>query len=609
MRNFIFSVSGMPKKPGSFRYFKTMRSIVLFFILFLALYFSPVDHTALDSRYTILLTETILERNTFQLDASFQKPLDPARYDDIQDNGYPYQVEQYKGHIYYIYPPGTSLLLIPIVPWLNLLKMKSHWPDWSHDPRADKKMQMLLAALFMALWGCVFFRMACRILPLGWSIPAAFAAVFTTPVWSHASRALWNETPGILLLLLTIEILMNLEMNPEKRLSRLQAAILATLCAWMYFVRPTYSLYIVTITIFLILRHRRNLWIYLATGIAWGVLFLIYSRSLFGVWLPSYYNRGNILNLAHLLVNFYPVLFSPSRGLFVFMPQLLWILAVIFFYYKYIPHRPLVWIALASIMLQVLLVMLWRTWWGTGYGPRLLSSIIPWVGVLGILCAAGLRNAWMILPVSRRRRRVWIISGAALLGLGLFIHSRGALSRAAWEWNFKPRSINIQPWRGLMWRYPQFMAGLIKPPLPGKFPELPEGGEIRMGDGFAGDYLRYGWALSEGFQRWNEGKSSELIFSSRDRTYRTLEITGRPYLGFGLLPLQRVRISLNGRFLGELQFDEDRDYRVSVSIPEGIITDKNILYFEFPDAVSPGKIQGSDDVRFLAFAFHALKLR
>jgi hypothetical protein len=160
-----------------------------------------------------------------------------------------------------------------------------------------------------------------------------------------------------------------------------------------------------------------------------------------------------------------------------------------------------------------------------------------------------------------------------------------------------------------MWSYPQFMAGLIKPPLPDKFPDLPGAGEIRMGDGTAGDYLRYGWALSEGFQRWNEGKSAELIFSSQDRTYRTLEITGRPYLGFGLLPLQRMRISLNGRFLGELQFEEDRDYSVSVSLPEGILTERNILYFEFPDAVSPKKIQGADDVRVLSFTFHAVRFR
>lgn len=600
----------MQKKLEFYRYFNKMRLIVLFCILFRAFYYSPVDHTDLDARYTILLTETILERNTFQLDASFQKPLDPYRYEFLQDNGYPYQVEPIKGHIYYRYPPGTSLLLLPIVPWMNLLKMKSHWPDWSHDPMTDKKMQLLLAALFMGLWGCVFFRISRRILPSGWSLFATAAAVFTTPVWSHTSRALWNETPGILLLLLTIEILIKLETNPEKRLSRLQAAILATLCAWMYFVRPTYCLYIVTITIFLFLRHRRNLWIYFITGGVWGVIFLIYSRSLFGAWLPPYYEQGNILKPANLLINFYPVLFSPSRGLFVFMPHLLWILAVIFFYYKYIPHRPLVWIAIASIMLQVLLVMLWRRLWGgSGYGPRLLSSIIPWVVFLGISCVAGLRTAWENHPVSRTRKRLWIITGAILLSLGLFIHGRGALSRATWEWNFKPRSINLQPWRGLMWSYPQFMAGLIKPPVPDKFLELPTGGKIRMSDGIAGDYLRYGWAISEGFQRWNDGKSAELIFSAGNQTYRTLEITGRPYLGYGLLPLQRVRISLNGRFLGELQFDEDRDYSVSVSLPEGILTERNILYFEFPDADSPRKIQGADDVRILAFTFHTIQFR
>jgi hypothetical protein len=593
----------------SFRYRETVRFIILFSIFFAALYFSPVDHTALDARYTILLTETILERNTFQLDASFRKPLDPSRYIDIQGNGYPYQVEPVNGHIYYSYPPGTSLLLLPVVPWLNLFKMKSHWPDWTHDPKADKKMQLILAAMFMALWGCVFFRMSRIMLPLGWSIAAAFAAVFTTPVWSHTSRALWNECPGILLLLLTMEILVKLEMNPEKRLSRFQAVILATLCAWMYFVRPTYSLYIITITVFLLLRHRRNLWIYFATGAAWGMLFLIYSRSLFGAWLPPYYERGNILRLSHLFEHFYPVLFSPSRGLFVFMPQLLWILAVIFFYYKHIPHRPLVWISLSSIMLQVVLAMLWRTWWGTGYGPRLLSSVIPWVGLLGILCVAGLYHAWNVIPVSPGKKNAWIATGALILVLALFIHARGALSRATWEWNFVPRGVVHQPSRALTWRYPQFMAGLTKPPLPDRFPKLPQGGEIKMGDGIVADYLRYGWALSEGFQRWNDGTSAELIFDAENRMYRKLEITGRPYLGYGLLPIQRVRISLNRRFLDELLFEEDRDSTATLSIPKGILTERNILSFEFPDAASPRKIQGTDDVRILGFAFHTLEFR
>ena len=51
-------------------------------------------------------------------------------------------------------------------------------------------------------------------------------------------------------------------------------------------------------------------------------------------------------------------------------------------------------LALSIVILQILIVSLWPTWWGGySYGPRLIADALPWMALLAILGLAALRHA------------------------------------------------------------------------------------------------------------------------------------------------------------------------------------------------------------------------
>ena len=205
------------------------RQPALFIFLWAVFYFSPVDQLN-DSHYSLLLSETLIEKRTFQLDNSFEELLyrdhNPA-YEHLE---WPYQIHQFEGHAYYWYPPGSSILAIPYVWLMNRFEVEAHHSDWSYNIAGEIKLERLLAALLMAALGCLFYHTFSRLLPKRWSLALALIAALGTPVWSTASRAAWSSTWGILFLQLIIDQLVAL--HHGKR--RLNPILLGTLTAWLW---------------------------------------------------------------------------------------------------------------------------------------------------------------------------------------------------------------------------------------------------------------------------------------------------------------------------------------------------------------------------------------
>src|SRR4029453_1968034 len=145
-----------------------------------------------------------------------------------------------------------------------------------------------LAALLMALLAVIFLRTALLLLPPRWSWIVALAGALGTQVWSTASRVLWSDTFLTLILGAAVWLLVLHETGRR----RMSAPLLATLLAWGYFCRPTASLAIVAVTLYLVRYHQELVGSYLATGAVWIVVFVTYSWLTFGTLLPPYYRTG-----------------------------------------------------------------------------------------------------------------------------------------------------------------------------------------------------------------------------------------------------------------------------------------------------------------------------
>lgn len=118
---------------------------------------SPV-RPAGDSHYSMLLSENVLRRGHFHLDEYFTPlPLEPSRYPTLNATGYPYQVEIVGRHVYYRYPPGSSLLSMPLVATMNAVGVSAVAPDGGYERRGEGLIQGAVATLLMAALAVVFF--------------------------------------------------------------------------------------------------------------------------------------------------------------------------------------------------------------------------------------------------------------------------------------------------------------------------------------------------------------------------------------------------------------------------------------------------------------------
>jgi hypothetical protein len=128
-------------------------------------------------------------------------------------------------------------------------------------------------------------------------------------------------------------------------------------------VRPAAVVPIVVVTAYILILRRELFLSYALTGLAWLALFVVYSYYHFGQLLPNYYRLGNELSARAFGVGLLGNLISPSRGVLVFVPFLLFVAYLLTRYWRYVSRRLAI-LALAAILLHVVLVSSFPIRWG-----------------------------------------------------------------------------------------------------------------------------------------------------------------------------------------------------------------------------------------------------
>jgi len=422
--------------------------IALFAVSYSVFILSPVQQPA-DSLYSMMVSQSLLRHGTFALDDYRFPALKPVQDKKYTSNTSIYHLELIDGHVYYYYGPGNSVLSAPFVALMNALGLDAADATGAHDLTSEMKIQTRLASLLMALLTVLFFLTARLILPLKWSLAVAVFGAFGTQVWSTATRALWAHTWMIFLL----GIILLMLVAHETKGTRLRPIVLATLLSWMFFVRPTAIVPIIVITAYTLIYKRELFVTYAITGVVWLAVFFAYSYYNFGQLVPNYYRLGNNLSARALSVGLLGNLVSPSRGVLVFVPFLLFVAYLLIRYRSYVSTRLTI-LGLAAIVLNWILVSSFPIWWGGfSFGPRLLTDVVPWFVLLTIIAL----KAALTSP-RRTLGRAEFVAGALLLALSIGINGRGAVSEATAYWNVRPQSVDDHPERLWDWRNPQFLA-------------------------------------------------------------------------------------------------------------------------------------------------------
>jgi hypothetical protein len=572
---------------------------LIFATALLVFWFSPV-HQVSDSKYSMLVSQCLLYHRSFALD-HYQVPrLEPFQREDYLMNGDIYQLEIAGGHIYYFFPPGSAVLSAPYVALANAYGLNAAFPDGTYNHQGEIDIESGLAAVLMAALACIFFYTSRLVLPLSWSIVIALGGAFGTQVWSTASRSMWSHTWGILLLGIVLYMLLAQAAGRH----RLRPVILATLLSWLYFVRPSNSIFIAAISVYIFLYYRRLLVPYIITGALWLTVFVFYSWQHFGRTLPNYY-RANRLKFDAFPVAFPGNLISPARGLLVYVPVLLFIAFLLARYWRWRPFPRLIWLALIIVFVNLIVISGFPHWWGgASFGPRFSTDAVPWFVLLAILSVKAMlvwreQHSGAAAPLS------WTIQltvGAVLLALSIFINGRGALSINTWKWNEEPKDVVLVQKKLWDWRQPQFLAGMVRPPLDRDYPLIETETRIDFTKPEADKYLWYGWSGAEPRLRWTDADEAALVFALKQIDDVSLKIRLSPFVPRGVHQQQRFNLDLNGHRIQTLLLNEERPYDISLTLPKNLLRRENVLTIGLPDAASPESLKLSIDQRPLGVA-------
>jgi hypothetical protein len=221
------------------------------------------------------------------------------------------------------------------------------------------------------------------------SAAVALAFGFGTSVWSTASQALWQQTPSLLFQLIGTWFLLR-----GRRKGAAAVAPGALFFSAATVARMNDGLAALLFTLYVLIEYRAALWRWIAWAIPPALLTLIYNALYNGSPFVFGYQEGFAQTMAWLRVDgIIGLLLSPSRGLFVYSPFLIFAIygarlarrdaARLFYFF-----------ATFIFVLSVYLLSMFQNWdGGWNYGPRLLVDALPYIALLLIPVLSRLRGA------------------------------------------------------------------------------------------------------------------------------------------------------------------------------------------------------------------------
>jgi hypothetical protein len=419
-----------------------VQCVVLFLFTFIIFLISPI-RTSFDSRWSIHTSMSLLKGNWGRLDD----------YSEVLRKENFYQIIWPDGHPHTTYPVGVSLLAAPFV---SLISRANPALDERLKGEIPDRLEAGIASFYAALGVVLVFLFANEITsnrPLAALVALIFS--FCTPLWSTASRALWQHGPLIFVYCAILFMLMKVE-HRERVLP-----FLAIPLALAYVTRPTAALVVFWISFFVLVRHARVFLAYSLLGMAALLPWFVYNEHIYGSLLPPYYRGASTYTLA-ISSTFGEALmghlFSPARGLIIYSPVFVFSFWGMVLALRDPSRRFLNMVLIGIILSHWVLVSALSNWWGgSSYGPRLMADIIPFLCYFLIYALVELRK-----QSSSRFSRSTLV-GVFLIAVvfSAFTHYRGAFSWSVYEWNFKPTNIDRDYKKRLWdWRDPPFLRGL-----------------------------------------------------------------------------------------------------------------------------------------------------
>ncbi len=336
--------------------------LFVFSAVFFAHVLSPVI-TSWDSDFAHCVIMSILKQGDTNLD----------EYESIlkREPNMKYSYQYINGHYYWLYPIGTPLIAVPVCVIYKYIAPVLFPKIW----KIPHFLQLFIASFIVALAALFIYLTAyfsTGNAVISFLLVTIFA--FCTSAWSIASRALWQHGPSMLMLSLALFLIISAKKNP--RLIKYAGLPLA----FSYLIRPTNAISIVLLTLFVFLEYRRYFIPYLLWSLLIFVPFVLYTLNINNSFLSMYYvpshNFGVCRNFGVGLAGH---LFSPSRGILIFSPILLFSLYGMFLKLSARKVERLDLFLVSIIFIHWIVISYYPDWTGGfSVGNRYFSDMMPY---------------------------------------------------------------------------------------------------------------------------------------------------------------------------------------------------------------------------------------
>ncbi len=413
------------------------------------------------------------------------------------------------GHIISLYPVVVPVLIAPLyLPAVGYLHLRG-WTDGRLDHVA-RVMEKLSASLVAALSASLLYLLLRRRAAAPIALLLTLAYAFGTTTWVISSQALWQHGMAELLVIGALLFLT----APCTAPRALAAGLLIGLIAAN---RPPDAILAAALGAYGLFWAGRRAALLVAAAAVPAGLVLLYNLGVAGHFAGGYGLAGEASFLQHdLLSGLGGLLFSPTRGLFVFSPFLLFLALI----WRYLPRdRGLTLAMSAGVVLQVLLYAKadWRA--GISWGPRFLTDLLPLL-------------VWMLVPVVAALRGFGRVCFLLAVGAAVAIEAIGAFwytgatdsaifavasgphqMRAAWDWRNAPFVASLR--HGLA-------PAELTIEMRGNLDAIEAGGRATSAVTAGEEVVAAGWALAGHATPWQvavniDGRQTATSRAFRDR--------------------------------------------------------------------------------------------
>lgn len=336
-----------------------------------------------DTVPTIFTTVAIIKDHTLYLDRFYN--MMKERYPHPDDKDYqkgltPFYLQKVDSHYISAFPIMTSILSLPVFVPSILLGMPLTWENLA-------LLGHISGALIMALAGLFLFKTLKEGFGLNdkKSTLLTVLFLFATVNFAMLSQAMWQHGTLQLLSVLAIYFFLKQQKIPEKYECALYSGLFFGLA---FLARPTAGLPIVLIELYLVLTNRHKLNNLFKTAVTFMSGLLI-AFSFFLWYNSAYYydiqNQGYSEQLFKNWLSPFPISFlgvwlSPSKGILIFSPVLIFSFVGLYLAIKSKIEKVGLYKIFASIIiLHTLVISFWKHWYGGwSFGYRMSSDVIPY---------------------------------------------------------------------------------------------------------------------------------------------------------------------------------------------------------------------------------------